>query len=266
MYRLIISDLDGTLRPYDGQLSVATKDAAAQAMNAGCRFTLATGRVPQSVASFADELQVNAPLICCSGGLVINHRTREEWYRRPFPVDLVHEVMRFVIEQGLRFSVYLDDYATSLRKDGPGERFVESINGEKRRVITQPFAYLRRDPINCLVWLDRLEDRARVLPLLRARVGGAVRAIQTTPTLIECIPADVTKAHAASILARRLGICREEVMALGDNDNDVELLQWAGLSVAVGNASPATRAVAHHVVSGVTEDGAAQAILRFILS
>ena len=86
-----------------------------------------------------------------------------------------------------------------------------------------------------------------MLPLLRARVGGAVRAIQTTPTLIECIPADVTKAHAASILARRLGICREEVMALGDNDNDVELLQWAGLSVAVGNADSVLKLSLIHI-------------------
>jgi len=265
MYKLIISDLDGTLQGFGGAVSPAVKDAIHAAIQAGCRFTLATGRILQSVLPFAEDLQVNAPLICCSGALVIDHRTREELYKRTLPIPLVHEAMRYAMEAGLRCSAYFDDYTTSLRSPGDGRGFSEWLGDSANRPVPAPFEYLRREPMNCLLWEVNEDVTPLMVERLQERVGNQLRIVQTTPNLIECLLPDVSKAHAAAILSAHLGIPRGQVMALGDNNNDVELLKWAGLGVAVGSATPAARAAASHVVGPVSEDGAADALLRFIL-
>jgi len=266
LYKLLLSDLDGTLRVFSGGISPAVKDATQRAMRAGCRFTLATGRVLQSALPFAEELQVNAPLICCSGGMIVEHRTREVWYQRTMPIPLVQEVLRFAMQEGLPFSTYLADLTTSLRSDGSDKVFFEWVGEQRMRAVSAPLTYLRTEPLNCLIHVADEHATTDVAQRLRARLGSDLRVTQTTPHLLECMPSDVSKAYAAELLATRLGITRAEVLALGDNENDVELLRWAGLGVAVGSATPAALAAADQIVASVDEDGAVEAIQRFIPS
>lgn len=265
MYRLLLSDLDGTLRGFHVPISPAVKCALREAAASGVWVTLATGRILQSVLPYVEELGVNAPLVCCNGGLIIDHRTRQEIAKRTVPLPIIHTAIRFALEHDLRFATYLDDYCTSLRRD-PGSAVLSVWEGEQQRcVVEDPFCWLERQPLNCLFWAVDEPTSARMALLLQARMGSTMRVTRSTPTLIEVILPDVSKARGAAVLAAHLGIAREEVMALGDGDNDVELLTWAGLGVAVGSATPAARAAADCIVGSVGEDGAAEAVRRLIL-
>jgi hydroxymethylpyrimidine pyrophosphatase-like HAD family hydrolase len=101
--------------------------------------------------------------------------------------------------------------------------------------------------------------------LLQARLGSFVRVTQSTPELLEVIPADVSKAHAAMVLIGDLGLGQNQVVAVGDSDNDVELLEWAGLGIAVSGATSAARAAADCVLSWPAGAGAAEEIERIVL-
>ncbi len=226
---------------------------------------MATGRILQSVLPFAEALGVNAPLICCSGGLVIDHRTRQEMYKRSVPIALVMEALSFSIEAGCRFATYLPDFQTSLRLDPASGVFEEWVDGQRGRVVHDPFSYLQEEPLNCLLWTPAQERTSYLLPVLQARLGNAVRVTQSTPTLLEVIPADVSKARAATVLIDHLGISREQVVAVGDSDNDVELLEWAGLGIAVSGATSAARAAADCALMSPAGAGAAEEIERIVL-
>jgi len=265
LYRLLLSDLDGTLCPYGADIPIGVKESFAKLMQHGLQVTLATGRVLQSVLPFAEALAVNAPLICCSGGLVIDHRTRRELYKRSVPIHLVVEAMSFSTEAGCRFATYLPDFQTSLRRDPAGGAFEEWVDGQRQRVVDDPFTYLHEEPLNCLLWTAGQQRTLHLLPLLQARLGRAVRVTQSAPDLLEVIPADVSKAHAATVLVGHLGIAREQVVAVGDSDNDVELLRWAGLGIAVKGATPAARAAADCVLESAAGAAAVEEIEWIVL-
>ena len=99
-----------------------------------------------------------------------------------------------------------------------------------------------------------------------AEVGLNLTVVPSHPILVEGIPAGLSKATGLAWLAEYLGIGREAVLAVGDNDNDAAMLAWAGVGVAMGNSSPAALAAADWVAPSVAEDGAAAALEKFALA
>ena len=227
----------------------------------------ATDRLREVRRHSDDERKMLAPFAgrLPHGGLVIDHRTRRELYKRSVPIRLVVEAMSFSTEAGCRFATYLPDFQTSLRRDPAGGAFEEWVDGQRQRVVDDPFTYLHEEPLNCLLWTAGQQRTLHLLPLLQARLGRAVRVTQSAPDLLEVIPADVSKAHAATVLVGHLGIEQEQVVAVGDSDNDVELLQWAGLGIAVRGATPAARAAADRVLESAAGAAAAEEIEWIVL-
>ena len=265
MYKLLVSDLDGTLVDHDSIISPRVKDAVQRAMDKGVRVTLATGRIFQVTLPFAEELNPNAPLICCNGGLIIDFRTREVVYQETIPLPLVREAVRFAEEKGLRLGIYFDDHRTSLEKPDPEGGFYLYLSGVQMHIVDDPLAFLNREPLKFLIITDDEKESELIIPQLQERLGNRMRVFRSTPVLVEAALPGQSKARGLARLAAHLGIKREETMAIGDNDNDAEMLAWAGLSVAMGNATPKTKAAADYIAPSISEDGAAEAIERFIL-
>lgn len=264
MYKLLVSDLDGTLVDYDGTISPRVKGAVRRAMDKGVRVTLATGRIFQVTLPFAEELNPNAPLICCNGGLIIDFLTREVVYQETIPLPLVREAVRFAEEKGLRLGIYFDDHRTSLEKPDPEGGFYLYLSGVQMHIVEDPLAFLNREPLKFLITTDE-EESELIITQLQERLGNRMRVFRSTPVLVEAALPGLSKARGLAHLAAHLGIKREETMAIGDNDNDAEMLAWAGLGVAMGNATPKTKAAADYIAPSISEDGAAEAIERFIL-
>jgi Cof subfamily protein (haloacid dehalogenase superfamily) len=262
-YKLIAADLDGTLMGKDAIISSKVKDAVRRAMDKGVRFTIATGRAFGSTLPFAEELGINAPLICYQGGLIKDRLSGQVIHEHSLPLPLAQEVIRFTRQRGLHLNVYLDGRAYVERMT-PEARHYTGIAKAAVYPVGDMLAFLDRDPMKFIIVLS--DDRATepLIAELGTLFAGQMWFVRSYPRFVEGIPLGVSKGHALARLADHLGISLAETIGIGDNDNDLELVGQAGLGVAMGNASPALKAAADYIAPPVDKDGVAEVIERFV--
>lgn len=266
MYRLIVCDLDGTLCAFGGQVRAAVHDAMQAVVDAGAWITIGTGRGLQMLKPHLATVAVNAPLICCNGGLILDPSTHEVLHVHPMPLALAHEVIQLVQETHWGAMIYLDDLETLLLQSSSEPGFELRRDGATVRRVADPVAELVRPPHKIYINTDSPQNTPEAAELLKEQIGERARIVAAGSRGLELILPGVSKARALAWLAQRLGVAREETIAIGDADNDVEMLQWAGLGIAMGNAMPAARAAADWIAPTADKDGVAVALRRFVLN
>jgi Cof subfamily protein (haloacid dehalogenase superfamily) len=264
-YKLIAADLDGTLMGEDTIFSPKVRDAVRQAMEKGVKFTIATGRAFSSTRLFAQELRVNAPLICYQGGLIKDHLSGQVIYKQSVPLPLAQEVIRFTQQRGLHLNVYLDGCAYVERMT-PEARYYTRIARAAVYPVGDLLTFLDRGPMKFIIILSDDEATGPLIAELGTLFAGQMHFVRSYPRFVEGIPLGVSKGHALARLADHLGLSLGETIGIGDNDNDLELVERAGLGVAMGNASPAVKAAADYIAPPVDEEGVFEVIERFVLS
>ena len=262
-YKLIAADLDGTLMGEDFIISPKVKDAARRAMEKGVRFTIATGRTFGSALPFAQELGINAPLICYQGGLIKDRLSGQVIYEQSVPLPLVQEVIRFARQRGLHLNVYVDDGRAYADRVTPEANYYTNIAKAPVYPVGDLLTFLDRDPMKFIFVLSN-DETEPLIAEVGALFSGRMRFVRSYPRFAEGIPLDVSKGHALARLADHLGLPLVETIGIGDNDNDLELVEWAGLGVAMGNASPAVKAAADYIAPPVDEEGVIEVIERFV--
>lgn len=265
MYRLVFCDLDGTVMTWHQEVRPAVQQAMGAVVDAGAWITICSGRGYQLVKPFLDRLPVNAPLICCNGGLIVEAFTRRVLQVRATPLALAHDVIRLCQAEGIPLLCYLADMETMLERRPSDPGFVLRRDGVVIRQVAEPIREVTEPPHKLLVVTASPEDTPPALTRIEQVVDGRARVLTSSPVWIEVLPPGLSKARAMAWLADHLGVRREETMAIGDGDNDVEMLEWAALGVAMGNATPQTKAAAKWVAPAVEEDGLAVALQRFVL-
>lgn len=265
MYRLAFCDVDGTVAFFDGRVSPAVHETTRAVVDSGAWITLSTGRGYQLTKPYLDRVMVNAPLICCNGGLVVEPFTRRVLYVNPMPLPLARDLMRLAVAEAIEMWFYLDDLETMLENRPVGNGFVLRQNGVMLRPAPDPLAELKRPPHKVVVSAPTVKDTPAVMARLQQEVGDHARVLASSPKRIEVILPGISKGNAMALVARHLGVRREETIGIGDGDNDVEMLQWAGVGVAMDNATPVAKAAADWIAPSVEDDGAAIALRRYML-
>ena len=248
-------DLDRTILADNLEFSPAVVRAVGRLGEAGIAAIVATGRMFASARPYALQLGVTAPVICYQGALVADPRTGEWLLHRPMDVALAHEVIEAVDAAGFHMNVYVDD-----------ELYVEELNEEAVTYATH--ARLEAHAVgDLLAWLDRPTTKIVVVgepePLdrlqdeLRARFDSRAFIAKSLPIFLELALPGVSKGSALEFVCQRLGIDPAAVVAFGDGANDVELLEAAGLGVAVADADAALKPIAGWTVPSVDDDGVA---------
>lgn len=263
-YKLIAADLDGTLMGEDAIISPKVKDAVLQAMEKGVKFTIATGRAFGSTCPFAQELRVNAPLICYQGGLIKDHLSGQVICEQSLPLPLAQKVIRFTQQRGLYLNVYMDDGRAYTERVSPEASYYTAVAKEAIYPVGDMLAFLDCDPMKFIIVLSNDGATESLIAELEALFAGRMRFVRSYPKFVEGIPLSVSKGHALARLADHLGISLEETIGIGDNDNDLELVERAGLGVAMGNASPVVKAAADYIAPPIDKDGVAEVIERFV--
>jgi len=181
------------------------------------------------------------------------------------PLGLAHELINFVRDRGWDACVYIDD-RLYVEKATPNLRFYAEYSPikEQMNAVGDLGAFLSCDPLKIVVVVEA-EQALSVSSMLRERFEGRLQIVRSFHRFVEATNLTASKGQALSFLAQMRGVTQMETMAIGDNDNDADMLAWAGLGIAMGNASDAVKAAASHVVPSIEEDGAALAIERFIL-
>lgn len=262
-YRLIAMDLDGTLLKEDLSISPLVRRALERAAASGVRLTLATGRGYPSIRRWADDLGITTPVICYQGAVVTDTVTHRRIYERTFGRDVVRDVVAFARGRDLSLTLYVADeiYVEDKRHS---DAFYDKWFGLPLHLVDDLTTALPGDPDKFLIVGEEGELDA-LRPAVVDAFGERLQIVRSHRYFLEGLAADASKGHALAWLAGELGIAREETMAIGDSGNDRAMIAWAGLGVAMGNASDEAKAVADWTAPAVDEDGVAEAIERYCL-
>jgi len=262
--RLLATDLDGTLMGASKVIPPRTYQAVHKAMDAGCWVSVATGRAFTMASYFARELGINAPLICYQGALIQDLRDGTVVYRVTFPLEVARRVAAFAQARRLSVQVYLEDHQAYTDRAKPVVDTILDKSGRALIEVGDLVAWLDRPPYKFLI-SERPEAMLDLVRDMQSEFDGAVNVTQSLDHLVEVTAPGASKGQALAHLAAHLGVAQEATMAMGDHDNDASMIAWAGLGVAMGNASPAAKAVADVIAPPLEEEGAAWAIERYVL-
>lgn len=277
--RLIGIDVDGTLLDTDGRLPDANRDAIHAAVAAGIHVSLVTGRSYPFARPVAETLPSSITLIVSSGAVerAMDGRTLA---RRLLDRDVARRVLDVTREFREHTAVIFDRDAErqivfeSMDWTQPNRKGYFARNHWLIHQTTPLEDSLDEDPIQVMFNGEPAAMRGLSESLRAAAVAGAghgafsvalTEYLHREFSLVDITAPDATKGHALAWRARQLGIGRDEIMAVGDNFNDIEMLEAAGIGVIMGNADPELRRPGWHVTGHQDDAGLAQAIERFAL-
>lgn len=265
MIDLLALDVDGTLIDERMTIAARVREAVIRVQEHGVTATLATGRMLEAALPFARELEIRAPLICYQGALVQAPDAREPLHRATMEPEVVQEALAWGGERGWHAVLYVRDALFVSERRYP-ESFYRDLLGENLHWVDDLAAVLdQHDPVKFL-FIAAPPEADEIEAAMRQRFAGRMEIVRSHGNFVEGNPLGVSKGDALQRLADHLSVARARVMAVGDQGNDVSMLHWAGIGVAMGNASPEAKAAADWIAPPFSDDGAAVAIERFILN
>lgn len=257
---LIALDLDGTLLARDESISKRNRDAIRKALDAGVRVVLVTGRGTDTPIRVSRELHLNLPVICCHGALTKDFGANRTLEHVPVPLQHAKTLIEFAEANGLSIAVYVEELF--LRLEG-SQLFMDDMVGPNWREV-KTFSDVMHTAPTFIRFLgqhavDELRKNFMHLPLNFR--------MESWFDFVECavLNPEASKKHALVRLCADFQILPQNVLAIGDSRNDVPMLQWAGVGVAMQNALQEVRDVVKYVTASNDDDGVALAIERFVL-
>ena len=263
--QLFVTDLDGTLLPTGNQVPEKNIEAVRRATKAGVTVTIATGRMYRAALPVAQALGVDVPIITYNGALIKS--VSGEVYDAHFvPADVVCDVVDFCRARDWHVQTYDDDVLYFAEHDAYAKKYEEAQAVPGVTVGWDGLKEHTAHVAKMLLISDGPEETAKRIAALREAFAGRVQAVRSNPEFAEIVVPGVSKASALQKLAAKLGIPIENVMAIGDSNNDQPMLEAAGHSVAMGNALPEVKAACDYTVGTCEAGGFAEAIERFVLN
>lgn len=262
-YKLVAIDLDDTLLNSDLQISSRNKQAIALARAKGVEITISTGRMYQAAVGFARELGIEAPLITYQGALVREAVSGKILEHLPVPLDLAREIIRLVRPRGWHINLYLDD-RLYVEQITPAAQQYMRISKVAAEPVGDLLDFLQSAPTKVVVIGDSGEMDA-LGEEMKAHFGESLHITKSKPHFLEFSHPQATKGRALAELAGWLHISRDEIIAIGDSYNDLEMIRYAGLGVVMANGPAAVQKVADFVAPVNDADGVALVLEKFIL-
>lgn len=261
--KLIVTDLDGTLLTDDKMISDRNKAAIAKAQEQGVMVTVATGRMCLAAAHYARLIGVTLPIISCNGGLVRPY-TGEALFMHCFEKDLAREVIALCYERNWHVQWYVDDKVYVREFE---EKYFKGFKVLGRFSVTEVGDDFENylDNVIQIVVRDMDGKIQEIQKEVSTHFHGRLTVQQNTNVSVDIDALGINKAVGIEALIRQLGIKKEEVMAFGDADNDLDMLGYVGLGVAMGNAIDEAKEIAKVITADNEHDGVAVAIEKYVL-
>ena len=272
--QLIAFDLDGTALTEHKYLSQGNRQALEEAARKGAALVPASGRMKDFLPPEITSIPGVRYAITANGAGVYDLETGEAVHRALIPSEKALEVQALLDQYDLFVEYYKDGRAATRR--GDPERAVSHYGFPEYKLHFLTKDYRLTDNLSQMLRETRLCPEKINLPYLptpqlhrevwqRLEALGGLALTSSIPDNIEINAENADKGRALEALAGRLSIPRENILALGDNGNDLTMLQYAGVSVCMGDGSPEAKAAAKYLCAPHTEDGLAQAVRRFVL-
>jgi Cof subfamily protein (haloacid dehalogenase superfamily) len=262
-YRLVVVDLDGTARSRVHGITPGVRAAVAAAQRRGVRVCVATGRMWRSAEPWVRALGADSPAILYNGGQVLDFAAGRVLYERRLPREGARAALALARrDPEVQPHLYLHDRVYVERPHALTDAYAAD-DGLTYEIVPSLDALLVDDPHKVLVIGS--PDRVAALQGAVRDAGLPVHAVQSEPVYVEFLPAGASKGAALQAMLELLEITSQETVAVGDNWNDLEMIETAGLGVAMGHAPEGVRERADHVCGTAEEEGVREVIERFVL-
>lgn len=260
---LIVLDLDGTLLTDQQQISAKTKKTLLQAKEQGHQVMIATGRPYRASDLYYHELGLTTPIVNFNGAYV-HHPKNVSWQHMHTPIDLsvVHDVVDSI--NSYEYENIIAEVKDDIYVHTEDDRILNIFNmGNPRITLGDLYTHLLENPTSLLIQANEansviIRDHLQAVhaEVIEHRRWGAPLHI------IEIVRRGLNKAVGIAHVAKDLGIPRERIIAFGDEDNDLEMIEYAGLGVAMGNGIPSLKNIANEITTTNNDDGIAKILIE----
>lgn len=262
-YRLLAIDLDETLLDRDHHISPYNKEMIRRAKDLGVHIIITTGRMYCSALPYYQELSLDTPMINYNGAIIVNSKG-DFIYHTSIEPSLAYPIVSTIKKYHCHINLYVEDTLYAERRGRELETY-EEISGIKGQVIEDLTPLLQRSTTKIVI----ISFHDSILQSLHEELASSFKeSISLTPTresFLEVMPGGVSKGVALKRVVEDLEIYPEEVMAIGDGENDITMIEYAGLGVTVENGHDALKKKAEVIAPSNEKDGVGHSIAKYIL-
>ncbi len=266
-YEMIVLDLDGTLTNSQKEITPATKAGIRKVQESGKHVVLASGRPTPGVISLARELdfaKYGGYILSFNGGRIINCRNNEIIYNKLLPPECLAPIYDYIRGFQVNMITYTDTEIISAFTPND-ETYIEArINKMPVKQVDDFLSYVDF-PVNKLLITGNPELIVQIEKKLKLMFHSAINIYRSEPFFLEIMPPRIDKAHSLQKLLNSIGLTANEMICCGDGYNDLTMIEYAGLGVAMSNAQPAVLDKADYITKSNDEDGILHVIEEFIL-
>ncbi len=274
--KAIVMDVDGTLANDKKEISQKTKEILLKAQKQGILLVLASGRPTPGLIQFGTELEMdknNGLLVSFNGSKVVNFQTKEEIFNKPMTVEEGKAVLEHMKKFNVKPMIDKDDYMyvnnvydCMIQFKGKDFNVIEyeSRGGNYKLCEVEDLAGFVDYPLNKILTTSDPEYLQEHYLEMMEPFKDRLNCMFTGPFYFEITAKDIDKAKALETVFKPLNIKREEVIAFGDGHNDISIIKYAGIGVAMENAVLDLKEIADEVTLSNNHDGIAESLLKYI--
>ena len=255
-YKLIVLDLDGTLTNSKKVITPRNREILIRVQEQGVRLVLASGRPTYGIVPLANELRMNefgGFILSYNGGEIINWETQEMLYENVLPNDVVPVLYECARSHQLSILTYDGAEIVTENSQDPYVQKEAFLNKMAVRETNDFLTDITLPVAKCLI----VGDADKLIPL------EAELCLRSEPYFLELVPQGIDKALSLAVLLKEIGVERKEMIAIGDGYNDLSMIKFAGLGIAMGNAQEPVKKAADYITLSNEEDGVAEALEHF---
>lgn len=258
--KLIATDIDGTILKYDFTFNQEVKDCIKRLNSIGVKVILVTGRMQTATKFIADQLGLTTPIVSYQGGLI--KEGDKVLFEKNLDPQKAREIMKWAKNNDVHLNLYMNEKLYVEEDDEVIRRYTNERSGE---FIVHDFSSLELSHINKMLGID-FENADRVTDWLNYLTNKypELYFVKSMPYFCEMANKEATKANAVEFLKKYYNLKTEEVLTIGDQNNDIALLKSGGIKVAMGNATPELKEVADFITETVDNNGFVKAVEKFI--
>ena len=267
-YKVLVLDIDGTLTNSKKEITKETKKALHEAQEHGVIVVLASGRPTPGIVPIADEIELDkfgGYILSFNGAVITNYQTKEVVYETVLPMDELSKLYQSSKEHGVTIVTYKHDSILTENEEDQYVAIEARINKMPVRKVDNFVAQITKPVTKCLMVGDG-DYLAEVEQDMCKEYGDRLNVYRSEPFFLEIMPQNIDKAYSLSKLLNIIGLTKDEMIACGDGFNDLSMIKYAGLGVAMGNAQEVVKESANYVTATNDENGVANVVNEFILS
>ena len=266
-YKLVCSDLDDTLIGKDAKFGKGLKEAVKRYVEQGGKFCIVTGRMTSGALPVCRELGLKGEVITYQGAVVTDIETEKTVFSQTISTQDAVEVGRYCESRGYYYQTYIGDgfYAERPNKFTSIYARLSCAHFEKTPGKLSDYLWENKVCPPKLLMMAEPERVPEILEEMRGKFGDKFLINTSKPYIIEIIPQGISKGKAVERLAKSYGIKREEVICIGDSENDLTMIEYAGLGVVVGTGSEIAKRAADVIAPGMDDDPITWVLERFCI-